>query len=219
MILALVTNELLRGNDRGKLNDRLDKHNAILRRVAELSFKGKAGLWPRPTKHEDYENLWGGFTGKYDVFNPSYHVDEGTGKEEVADLMVERYKSDEFKRARYLFLTNDKEGQADLEKFRELMLMVKSKLASVSSKIEVRVDQTKKASDGAELYIGTRDGVRTAVLEMRDAALGSIHGKPQYYLVVHHPDFVDQCLQNHFNDAWDSPEAKVFHIFRTNGGS
>jgi hypothetical protein len=213
MVLFLVINELRRSYERLTEEDRLETCSATMARVAEAFFDKRVALRARPSKPEDYAYLWGGYTGTYNVYNPSYHVEEGAGKAKVIQIMAERYMNPKFEQARYVFLTGDQDGKADLMKFRGLMAGVKTAYPDVVAKIEVKELRKEPANSAAEMYLGTRDRLPTAILELRDPALGPSHGKPHYYLIINDEGIIDQYLQKHFNEAWDSADAVRVDIF------
>src|ERR1044072_4249491 len=101
--------------DRLKEADQSRENTERLGRVADyVSDLQGVSLRTRPSTPEEYEYLWGGYTGNYYVYNPSYKVDEDTDPEEIAKILTRRYQDPRFVRAHYLFLTKDDDGQKDM---------------------------------------------------------------------------------------------------------
>jgi len=190
------------------LGDRLKEGNAArqdsqrLSRVYECVEEKAAGLRRRPSTREDYDYLWGGFTGKYYVYNPSYNVDQYTGEEEIVKIFLYRYQNESFEEARYLFLTQDAAGQGDLATFRRLMGKVKQQYPEVTKKVRVKELKNSSAPSSAEMYVGMRDGKRIGVMELKEPALEPQHGVPHYYLVIHDQEVLEHYLSVHFEPAW-----------------
>lgn len=170
----------------------------LSRLVVALSDK-KVALRKRPSKPEEYDCLWGGFTGSYNVYNPSYKVDQYTGDEDIATILARRYQNPHFDKARYIFLTGDVPGQDALKRFHGLMALVKQKCPGVVKKVEVRELTERKASATSEVYLGMRDGEPTAVVELKESHQ---HGMPHYYLIIHDKDVCDHYHQDHFEPSW-----------------
>ena len=189
--------------DRLKVAEQGRENQERLTRITNLLLDKSAALRSRPSAPEEYEYLWGGYTGRYYVFNPSYRVDTNTGNDEIAKIFVRRYQNPAFEKARYLFLTKDAAGQKDLEIFRALMHKVKALDAGIVGKIEVRQVKNRDASSEAEMYLGTRDGRQMGVIELKEPALDPQHGLPHYYLVIHDQVALDHYLRDHFERAWN----------------
>jgi hypothetical protein len=184
------------------------EHQERLTRITNLLLDKSAALCNRPSTREEYDYLWGGYTGRYYVYNPSYRVDTNTGNDEIARILVRRYQNPAFEKARYLFLTKDAAGQKDLELFRALMHKVKAQDADVVGKIEVRQQKNRDASSEAEMYLGTRDGRQMGVMELKEQALDPHHGLPHYYLVIHDQVALNRYLRDHFERAWNDAAAE-----------
>src|SRR5215813_5689800 len=88
--------------DRLKEADQARENTEKLHRIANYvsDLKGVA-LRTRPSTPEEYEYLWGGFTGNYYVYNPSYRVDEDTGEKEIVNILSRRYQDPRFVKAQY----------------------------------------------------------------------------------------------------------------------
>ena len=93
--------------DRLKLGDEIRDNGEKLGRIADSLFDKKVCLRSRPSTPQEYHYLWGGFKGKYYVYNPAYRVDENTGEDEIVKIFLHRYQDPYFEGARYLFLTKD----------------------------------------------------------------------------------------------------------------
>jgi hypothetical protein len=198
--------------DRLKSSDEVRENSSKLCRIADSTFDKRVALRRRPSTPDEYESLWGGYTGIYYAYNPAYRLDKATGLEEVAKIFVHRYQNPFFKKAMYLFLKSGTKGQNDLDTFCNIMLQVKSRFPDVVKMIEARVIERDPSSD-AEMYFGTRDGRPTAVLELKDAALGSNHGTPQYYLLIHDSEVIENHLKRHFDVVWDDERTKPLNVF------
>lgn len=177
-----------------------------LGRIANSIFDKRVALRSRPTTGEEYADLWGGYTGKYYAYNPSYRVDKNTGEKEIVNILLHRYRNPHFDEARYLFLTKDLSGQEDLKIFRKLMAQVKQAYTDVDKKIKVREMKDKEASSAVEMYLGTRDGMPMGVLELKDPTLELKHGMPHYYLIIQDKDVVKYYISEHFELAWNDEE-------------
>lgn len=113
---------------------------------------------------------------------------------------MRRYQDSDFEGADYLFLTGDEEGRKDLAKFRTLMTQVAKE---VKCEKKIRVRELAEASEpSAEIYIGTRDGRRNAIIEMRDPVLGPKHGTPLFYCVLENAEIIDNHLKVFFDREW-----------------
>jgi hypothetical protein len=118
----------------------------------------------------------GGFTGTYWVYNPSYQVDKIANEEqEIVKMFIHRYQNPQFEKARYLFLTKDDSGKADLEIFKGMMLQVKQAYPAVTGKIKVKEMKNMEACSESEMYLGTRYGEQRGVVELKQPAF-SQHG-------------------------------------------
>jgi len=188
--------------DRLKEGDETKQEAQKLSRVYECVLEKSAGLRHRPSTREEYDYLWGGFTGKYYVYNPSYRVDTYAGEEEIVKIFLFRYQNPAFEGARYIFLTQEAAGQADLETFRRLMARVRQQYPQVTKKIHVKQLKNKKAPSEAEMYVGIRDGKRIGVMELKEPTLDPQHGMPDYYLVIHDQEMLEHYLRDHFELAW-----------------
>lgn len=174
-----------------------ENYEKLSRLVGTLSDQ-KAALRKRPSRQDEYDNLWGGFTGSYDVYNPSYNVDQITGVEDILKTFVTRYQDPRFDRARYIFLTKDISGQEDLERFRRLMALVRQKVPDVDKKVKVK-ELKREASSMSEVYLGTRDGEPTAIVELKDSYQ---HGMSDSYLIIHDKGVCDHYRQHLFEQSW-----------------
>jgi hypothetical protein len=200
-IIMLVADRLKEGED--------VRENAEKLRVIEHAVHDKrVALRGRPSTPEDYDYLWGGYSGKYYVYNPSYRVDRNTGEEEIVKILVHRYQNPSFEKARYLFLTKDASGNADLKTFRRLMAAVRKEYPAVVGKVEVRQLKDLEASSAAEMYLGTRHGRPMGVMELKEPALDPQHGMPHYYLVIDDKNVLDHYYKDHFEPAWNDANAE-----------
>lgn len=169
--------------------------------LEQASIEKRVALYRPPESREDYFRLWGNFTGRYYAYSPAYRVEHQVPRQEdIIQLYVRRYQDSDFKRADYLFLTGDDEGRKDLARFRTFMAQV-AKQVDCKEKICVReLDQASEPS--AEIYIGTRDGRRSAIIEMRDPALGPKHGTPLFYCVLENAEIIESHLKVFFDREW-----------------
>jgi hypothetical protein len=194
-ILAIAIDRLKEGE--------ATRHNTErIRRIEDAVLAEHAALCSRPRLPSEFDKLWGGFTGTYCAYNPSYRLEELSGDDYVISLLLQRFRSPLFHKARYVFLTHDRAGLEDLSRFRAVMLRVQAEWPNASKVLQVRVIPDRDAAPGAEMYIGTRDGKRVGIVEMTDFALGGSHGAPNYYLVTYAPDVIEHYLQKHFDEAW-----------------
>lgn len=185
-----------------------------LSRVHQKCFdKGRISLRSRPSDSEEYDYLWGGYTGFYRVYNPSYKVDNQVKEDKIVKTFVDRYRDPNFEEARYLFLTGDTAGCEDLTRFSKLMKRVQKQCPDVQNKILVKEIKTKKASAACEMYLGTRYGSHRAVLELKAPEMHSEHGMPEYYLVIDDAEIVEHYLKLHFEPAWESQNAQDRDVF------
>ncbi len=198
--------------DRLKEGDQVRENTKKLGRIAHSIFDKRVALRHRPSTQEEYDYLWGGYTGFYYVYNPSYQVDKNVGEEEIMKILLHRYQDPHFDRARYLFLTKDDSGQNDLKIFRRLMARVKQEYPDVVKKIEVRELNNKDASSAAEMYLGKRHGEPMGVLELRPA-LDPQHGVPRYYLVIQDEEVLKYYYQDYFEPAWNDKNTKEVENF------
>jgi ribosomal protein S18 acetylase RimI-like enzyme len=204
--------------------DRLKEANearTITRKLETLhqsTFDKRVALCPCPSTANptEYRYLWGGYTGTYDVYNPSYRVDRETGEDNVVEILLQRYRDKKFLLARYIFLT--KGDEQDLTTFRRLMARVKHDYPQVVDKIRVKVRRDQEPSSAAEMYMGDRDQMRNAVVELKDPVLGPHRGMPLYYLLIHDESVLEH-LQTHFNAAWNDSDTnnEEIDIFNVEG--
>ncbi|MDQ3803156.1 MAG: hypothetical protein M3416_04805 [Acidobacteriota bacterium] len=201
-IFALVLERLREGE---QLKENTNKLNSIYNSL----FDKRASLCrrPSPSQPEAYAYLWGGYTGTYFAYNPSYKVDEFANEEKIVSFFIDRYQDPSFKEARYLFLTGDASGKADLEFFRRLMNRVKKKYPNIVNKIKVKEMKDKKASSEPEMYLGTRFGKQRGVIELKEPTAPQ-HGRPNYYLVIDDEDVVRHFLEKHFEQEWGKENAE-----------
>jgi len=201
--------------DRLKEADQARENTEKLHRIANYvsDLKGVA-LRTRPSTPEEYEYLWGGFTGNYYVYNPSYRVDEDTGEKEIVNILSRRYQDPRFVKAQYLFLTKDIAGQNDLRTFCRLMTGVERHCPDVVNKIQIKQISKKAASSAPEMYLGTRRGERVCVLELKGPTLGKQHGTSHYYLIIHDEKVIEHYLVDHFQPAWDDATAEKVEVWK-----
>ncbi len=199
--------------DRLKESEEVKENSEKLARIAGSLFGKGVSLRPRPSTQEEYDYLWGGYTGKYYVYNPSYRVDKDTGEKEIVEIFTRRYENPGFERARYIFLTKDDSGKNDLATFRRLMLQVKQKCPSVEKKLELKELKNREASSEAEMYLGFRDNKWMGVLELKEPHSDPHHGMPHYYLVIHEEDVLKHYRQDHFEAAWNDANAESIENF------
>ncbi len=93
------------------------------------------------------------------------------------------------------------------------MARVKQEHPSVVKQIEVKELKNRKASLEAEMYLGTRNGQKAGVLELKELALDPQHGLPHYYLVVDDASVVDHYVEDHFEPAWNDLTAQEKDVF------
>ena len=181
---------------------------AVIRMEQALSADG-ARLYERPRTDNEFDELWGGMSGEYCAYNPSYRLEDLLGKdgqEQAVARLIQRYRAKNFKRARYLFLTGDDAGRDDLRSFRRYMKEVHKAVPAVEQLVEVHELKEKGALHEAEVYIGVRHGRPAAIVEMTGSALGGKQrGAPDYYLDIHDKDAIDH-LQKAFDDHWPSSD-------------
>lgn len=201
-VFALVLEDLRKGEQLKKNTKRLDL-------IYHSFFDARVALRSRPLKQEDYDYLWGGYTGTYSVYNPSYQVEAVGDQDKIVETFIDRYRSPNFKEARYLFLTGDDSGKNDLADFQQLMKRVKQEQPNVVEKIRVKEMKGKEASSEPEMYLGTRFGKLRGVMELKEPTIGSLHGMPYYYLVIDDEDVIRHYLNNHFDKEWTSKDAQV----------
>lgn len=179
----------------------------------EALLDKRVSLRSRPSESQEYAYLWGGYTGSYRVYNPSYRVDNQVKEDEIVNLLVHRYRDPNFEEARYLFLTGDDAGCEDLKRFSRLMKRVQKHCPNVHKKVLVKEIKTEKSGSACEMYLGTRYGNHRAVLELKAPGIHSEHGMPEYYLVIDDDDLVKHYLRSHFEPAWESASAKDRDVF------
>jgi hypothetical protein len=172
-----------------------------LEHLERASAEKRVALHRPPQSREDYFRLWGNFTGRYFAYSPAYRVEQQVAREkDIIELYVRRYQDSAFEGADYLFLTGDEEGRSDLAKFRTLMVEV-AKRVKCEKKIRVR-ELAEAAEPSAEIYIGSRNGRRNAIIEMRDPALGQKHGIPLYYCVLEDAEIIENHVKVFFDREW-----------------
>jgi hypothetical protein len=206
VIIALVADRLMEGEE-------VKENSEKLGRIANSLFGKGASLRRRPSTQEEYDYLWGGYTGKYYVYNPSYRVDQNTGADEIVKIFVHRYQNSRFERARYIFLTKDDPGERDLATFHRLMASVKQKYPDVVKKIELKELKNREASSEGEIYLGMRDGMRMGVMELKEPSSDPQHGMPHYYLVIHDQEVLENHILRHFEAAWNDTNAEDVQSF------
>jgi hypothetical protein len=206
-IITLVTDRL---KDSGQVQKNAAMLCSIKNSVSELT---RVTLRKCPSKNEEYSYLWGGYTGTYCVYNPSYRLDQELDRNQTVKIFIKRYQNPDFEKARYLFLTKDAPGKNNLKDFRWLMAQVKQKYPGVVNKIEAKEFKDKNASLAAEMYLGRRYGEPMVVLEMQESALDPQHGMPYYYLVIQDEDAFEHYRKYQFDLAWNDTNAEVIDPF------
>jgi hypothetical protein len=209
-IMTLLVDRLREGE---QIREQVQENAEKLGRIANSVFDKRIALRSRPSTPEEYAYLWGGYTGMYYVYNPSYQVDKYTDEDEIVKIFIHRYQNPHFEKARYIFLTKDDSGKADLETFRRLMVRVKQAYPDVAKKLRVKEVKNKESYSASEMYLGIRYGERRGVMELKEPALGSQHGMPHYYLVIDDKEVVEHYLKDHFEPAWNDRDAEDTNIF------
>jgi hypothetical protein len=82
------------------------------------------------------------------------------------------------------------------------MHRVEKALPACAAKIKVKENADENAAESAEIYIGCRESLPTAIVELRDPALGSSHGNPHFYAVINDREVIENYLQNFFDEQW-----------------
>ena len=203
--------------DRLREGDQTRANTERLRRLEQSTFGTGIALRPRPGKSADYEYLWGGYTGNYHVYNPSYKPDKEIGETEIVKIFVRRYQNPLFVKAEYLFLTSDHHGLDALETFRRLMAGVKQVYPGVVSRIEVRQIKEKAACSAPEIYLGERQYLDEAaepmcVLELKGPTSSQQHGVSRYYFVIR-DTAAKEYLLDQFKQAWNDESAREIEGF------
>jgi hypothetical protein len=184
-----------------------------LSRVYQALLDSRVTLRSRPSESEDYAYLWGGYTGLYRVYNPSYRVETQVKEDEIVEMFVHRYRDPNFKESRYLFLTGDEAGCEDLKRFSGLMKRVQKQCPNIHKKILVKEIKTEKSGSACEMYLGTRYGKGRVVLELKAPGMHSEHGMPEHYLVIDDDKLWEHYLKVHFEPVWESPSATDRDVF------
>lgn len=195
----------------GETKEQAQENSKRLSMISQAFLDARVALRGRPSESEEYAYLWGGYTGCYRVYNPSYRVDENVTEDEIVKLFVHRYGNPNFHQARYIFLTEDAAGQEDLSHFCRLMKLVKHKCPNVAKKVLVKEIKNKKSASTCEMYLGTRYGSNRAVMELREP--GSEHGMPHFYLVIDDENIFKHYLKDHFEPAWNDKSAIDKDVF------
>ena len=186
---------------RAETREQVKEITTKLSRVYQGFFDRRISLRDRPSQSEEYDYLWGGYTGIYRVYNPSYRVENQVKEDEIVKIFVDRYQDSNFKEARYLFLTGDEAGCEDLKRFSKLMKRVQEQCPNVHKKILVK-EINEKAGSACEMYLGKRYDNHRAVLELKAPRMHSEHGMPEYYLVIDDDEIVNHYVKAHFDMAW-----------------
>ena len=203
-LVVLIADRLKESNDARENADRVT-------RIFHSTFHKRVTIRNCPCDPEGYDDLWGGFTGDYFVYNPSYNVDDSMGTDETAKIFLQRYRHPRFGKAKYLFLTKDHEGQKALNTFRAIMAKVKQAQPDILRKVKVKENKKKAACSAPEMYLGTRHGERLAVLESKSPTSFDQHGTPPYYLVIHDGDVLENLEGEHLR-AWTATEVHDVEI-------
>ena len=146
------------------------------------------------------------------MYNPSYQVDKIADEEEIVKMFIHRYRHPHFEKARYLFLTKDDSGKADLEIFKRMMLKVKQTYPEVTGKIKVKEMKNMEACSESEMYLGSRYGEQRGVVELKQPAFAQ-HGMPHYYLVINDKEVLEHYLKNPIEKAWNDKNATDIDLF------
>jgi hypothetical protein len=216
IVIVIMTCILMLVADRLKEADQARENTEKLSRIDDsVSHLRGITLRIRPSRPEEYEYLWGGFTSDYYVYNPSYRVDETIGDKEIVETLTRRYQNPEFGRAHYLFLTGDAAGQKDFTTFCRLMAGVWGKYPSALEKIRVKEMSNKAATSAPEMYLGTRRGEKVCVLELKGPTLGQQHGTSHYYLIIRDERVIEHYLVDHFLSAWDDVDSTPVDLLKS----
>lgn len=189
--------------ERLKERNQVRENAKTLDSIAHSVFDKRMALRTRPLAQDEYDYLWGGYTGNYYVYNPAYKVDENIGEKRIVDILTRRYQDPLFVQAQYLFLTGDVAGQNELQTFRRLMTGVRGKYPEVINKIQVKQMKSKAATSAPEMYLGERRGDRVGVLELKGPTLDQQHGTSHYYLLINDDEVIKHYLFDHFQQAWE----------------
>ena len=208
-LAALLIDRLWEGE---KLWEKVCDNTEKLTFLERTSLHKEIALRLRPETPPDYDYLWGGYTGNYYAYNPSYKLDKQTGESEVVDIFVHRYQNPHFGKAQYLFLTHDHHGQNALKTFRLLMAAVKQAYPRVINKIKVKEIKEKAASSAPELYLGERHTKPMGVMELKGPTLTHQHGTALYYFVIQDKEIKDYLLDQ-FNQVWNDELAQDVENF------
>lgn len=200
--------------ERGNIENMVEDVYSI---IEDSSIKPRTYLVRLPESADEYDRLWGGFQREYFAYNPGYHVEENTvlvdqDTQMIEEVYVPRYKDSKFHHAYYLFLTGDNDGKGDFERFTKLMRATEEKCPEVVGKLSVKKIEDKPAARESEYYFGTKEEVKTTIIEPSQFPLRRSHGKPYYYLVTEHQDIYER-IKHFFDEHWESEKAKSVNIF------
>ena len=146
--------------DRLKVAEQERGNQERLTRITNLLLDKSAALRSRPSATEEYDYLWGGYTGRYYVYNPpiaSIPI-PATTKSPGSSSAATRTRPS--KRPATCSSPRTPPVEEGPGVFRALMHKVKAQDAGVVGKIEVRQLKNRDASSEAEMYLGTRTAAR-----------------------------------------------------------
>ncbi len=217
LVFAVVTYLVVKGirdeSDRREIRALADSVGRLGSPRSECDLR----LVECPRRTADYKALWGGFTGDYFAFNPAYKLEESAGVSLdtlLREVFIPRFRDPSF-RSSYIFLVGDESGREALEYFRKLAAGVRRACHDAEKRIEVKVID-RPAEDDCEIYLGTKHGRPTSIVEPREKALSVGRGSPYFYLVVaeaEDQDHVYTRLHNYFNAHWTARDAMKVNVF------
>jgi hypothetical protein len=153
-----------------------------------------------PTNLDDYEKAWGGYTGTYCAFNPTYTAEDFLDKDKLLnDVYLPRYNNTNFEKAMYLIF-HSATTKDNLNILQKLIDAIYKKLGDVlENKLEIRL--IKEKSPNREYYLGIKNNDEVVVLDPRSQPMMSGPGLPSFVFLIKTKNVVD-TFKSDFKKEW-----------------
>lgn len=157
-----------------------------------------------PTKWAHYKRAWGGFTGDYCAFNPTFIIEETLSDRSIAAAVFRStFRNNEFCKARYLIFMkkNDANSFKSMQNFQEIVRNTRENIGKIiDKKFEVRIISDRKPPS-YEFYLGEKEKTDTAIVDFQMPPLVKTWGIPSYVFVIHNSVLI-QKLKDEFYKRW-----------------
>jgi hypothetical protein len=164
-----------------------------------------------PSKPDDYRAAWGGFTGTYRVFNPTYTAEgEAYAPEQlVRDVYVPRYSNAGLRGVEYVLFCPEGKSNFSTEYFRRLMTDTARKAPGcVERLLHLRLIKLRREElpPPYEFYLGEKDKQGVAIIDFALPPMQRMGGLPEFVFAVYNPEVLSD-LKRQFYQSYGAPNA------------